>query len=85
MLLLLGHPWCLGGDFNVIRFPSERSTSGRLSWAMREFSIFIDSCNLIDPPLKGARFTWSSHEEVPVLSRIDQRLIGKITSRGFIK
>jgi len=24
-------PWCLGGDFNIIRFPSERSTCGRLS------------------------------------------------------
>ena len=56
-------PWCLGGDFNVIRFPSERSSGGRSSWAMREFSSFIDGCNLIDPPLEGARFTWSSHEE----------------------
>jgi len=24
-------PWCLGGDFNVIRFPSEKSTGGRLT------------------------------------------------------
>ena len=42
---------------------------------MREFSSFIDSCNLIDPPLEGARFTWSSHEEAPVLSRIDRFLL----------
>jgi len=41
---------------------------------MREFSSFIDSYNLIDPPLEGARFTWSSHEEVPVLSHIDRFL-----------
>jgi len=27
--------------------------------------------NLIDPPLEGGRFTWSSHELVLVLSRID--------------
>ena len=67
-------PWCLGGDFNVIRFPSERSTGGHLTWAMRDFSTFIDSGNLIDPPLEGARFTWSSHEADPVLSRIDQFL-----------
>jgi len=33
-------PWCLGGDFNVIRFPSERFTGGRLTWAMRDFSAF---------------------------------------------
>jgi len=66
--------WCLGGDFNVIRFPSERFTDGRSSWAMREFSSFIDSCNVVDPLLEGARFTWSSHEEVSVLSRIDRFL-----------
>ena len=42
--------------------------------AMSDFSDFIDSCNLIDPPLEGGRFTWSSHEEVPVMSRIDRFL-----------
>jgi len=81
-------PWCWGGDFNFIRFPSEISTGWRLSWAMREFSIFIDSCNLIDPPLEGSCFTWSSHEEVLMLARIDRFLYSvdwKITSKGFIK
>ena len=67
-------PWCLGSDFNVVRFPSERATGGRLTSAMTEFSDFIDSCNCIDPPLEGGCFTWSSHEEVPVLSRIDRFL-----------
>jgi len=27
-------PWCLGGDFNVVRFLVERSSGGRLSSAM---------------------------------------------------
>jgi len=61
-------PWCLSHDFNVVRFPSERALGGRLTSTMSEFSDFIDSCNLIDLPLEGGRFTWSSHEEVPVLS-----------------
>jgi len=83
--------WCLGADFNVIRFPSERSMGARLTWAMRDFSVFINSCNLIDPPLEGAHFTWSSHEEVPdfqcyrALTDFFIRLSGKITSKGFIK
>ena len=68
-------PWCLGGDFNVVRFPFERSTGGRLTSVRIEFSDFIDSCNLIDPALEGGRFTWSSHKEVPVLSRIDRFLL----------
>jgi len=41
---------------------------------MIDFSDFIDSCNLIDSPLEGGRFTWSSHEEVPVLSHINRFL-----------
>jgi hypothetical protein len=31
-------PWCIGGDFNVTRFPAERSRDVRLNAAMMEFS-----------------------------------------------
>ena len=61
----------------MVRFPSERSSRGRLTPAMCEFSNFINSCDLVDPPLEGARFTWSSHEEVPILSRIDRFLFSE--------
>jgi len=83
-------PWCLGGDFTIIRFPSDGSTSSRSSWVMREFSSFIDSCNLIDPPLEGARFSWSSHEMKRflcylALTNFSSRLSEKIISKEFIK
>ena len=45
-----------------------------MSYAMVEFSNYIISCDLIDPPLEGGRFTWSIHEDVPVLSHIDRFL-----------
>jgi len=64
-------PWCLGEDFNVGRSPYGRSTEGRLSSAMLEFYDFINSCGLIELPLEDGCFTWSGHEDVPVLSRID--------------
>ncbi|XP_059627963.1 uncharacterized protein LOC132270774 [Cornus florida] len=53
-------PWCLGGDFNSVRSPFERSTGGRWSSEMTQFSYFIDGNLLIDLPLEGATFTWSS-------------------------
>ena len=55
----------------MVRFPL-RSTGGRMTFAMIEFFQFIDSCNLIDPPVEGTHYTRFSHEEVLVLSRIDR-------------
>ena len=60
----------------MVRFPSKTSTREILTSAMCEFSAFIiNLCNLVGSPLEGARFTWSSHEEVPILSRIDRFLL----------
>jgi len=41
---------------------------------MLEFSKFINSCGFIDPLLEGGHYTWSSCEDVPVLSCIDRFL-----------
>ena len=49
-----------GGDINVVRSPYERSLKGKLSSTMVEFYDFINSCSLIDPLLKGGRYTWSN-------------------------
>jgi hypothetical protein len=40
-------PWCFGGDFNVVRFPSERSGAIGFSAAMEEFSEFISEQRLV--------------------------------------
>jgi len=73
----------LGGDFNVVRFPSERSTKRGFTIGMGDFSYFIDSCSLIDPPLEGGCFTWSSHKEVAVLSHIDRFLFSADLEDNF--
>ena len=39
---LLGGPWCVAGDFNVVRFPVECSRGGRLTCSMRRFSKIIE-------------------------------------------
>ncbi|KAL6332195.1 hypothetical protein AAG906_001909 [Vitis piasezkii] len=44
--------WCIGGDFNVSRFPSERNKGGRLAVAMKGFSEMIDDLILRDFPLQ---------------------------------
>jgi len=68
-------PSCCLRDFNVVRFPSERRGETRLTLAMEKLSEFIEDLNLIDFPLEGGSFTWSSGTDQSAISRIDRNLI----------
>ncbi|KAK9929535.1 hypothetical protein M0R45_026631 [Rubus argutus] len=37
---------CVGGDFNVVRFPSEKSNGGRTTKSMRAFNNFLQDTNM---------------------------------------
>jgi hypothetical protein len=68
-------PWCVFGDFNVVRFPNERLGCTRVSSHMIDFSDFIEESNLVDLPLGGGPYTWSSGSDHPSLSRLDRFLV----------
>jgi hypothetical protein len=70
-----GLPWCVFGDFNVIRFPSERRGCTRLTSHLMDFLDFIEESHLVDLPLGGGQYTWCSGSENPSMSRIDRFLI----------
>lgn len=70
-----GEHWCVGGDFNVTRFPSERSGGTRITATMAKFSDSIDEMSLMDYPLKDGKFTWSDNHTQPSFSRIDRFLV----------
>ena len=68
-------PWCYIGDFNIVRFPSERLGGSRLTPAIENFSEFIEELSLIDLPLEGGSYTWLSSSDQPSISRIDRVLV----------
>ena len=47
----------------------------RLTWAMEKFSEFIEDLNLIDLPLEGGRYAWSSGTDQPSTFSIDRALV----------
>ena len=56
-------PRCYIGNFSIIRFPSERLGGSHLTSAMENFFEFIEELNLIDLPLEGGSYTWSSSSD----------------------
>ena len=67
--------WCVVGDFNIIRYPSERLGCESFSPAMFAFSDFIKNNSLVDLPLEGASFTWFRGFGLSSMSRIDRALV----------
>lgn len=69
---LWSDPWCMAGDFNMIKFPFKHSRGGRLSSTMRRFLEVIKDLELRDLPLQGGLFTWSGDLNNRLKSRIDR-------------
>ncbi|RVW39533.1 Transposon TX1 uncharacterized 149 kDa protein [Vitis vinifera] len=68
-------PWCIGGDFNTVRFLKERRNAPRLIAEMRRFSEVIGELGLRDFPLAGGPFTWIGGLNSQASSRLDRFLI----------
>ena len=68
-------PWCLGGDFNVLRYSRERNGEERWTRAMRRFSQVLDDLVLKDLPLQGGVFTWSGGPRNQRLAKLDRFLV----------
>ena len=73
--ILLVQTWSLIGDFNLIRYPSERIGWDSFSPAKFAFSYFIKDNNVVDLPLEGASFTWLRDFDTSSMSRIDRTLV----------
>jgi hypothetical protein len=72
----------VGGDFNIVRYPSERVGLDKISPDMRDFSDFIFSLGLLDIPMEGGSMTWSNSTSS---SRLDRFLFSPSLEDHFSK
>lgn len=50
-------PWCVGGDFNEIRFMSERKECLKRDRGMKDFNDLIDNLELVNIPMLDRTYT----------------------------
>ncbi|KAG5575541.1 hypothetical protein H5410_055675 [Solanum commersonii] len=82
---LFDGPWVIAGDFNVVRFPSEKKNCIRINKAMEDFSDFIEDMELEDPPLIGGSFTWRKGDNYDTAARLDRFLFSEEWEVSFRK
>jgi len=69
------HHILIGGDFNLLRFPHEKS-KGRFDnhWPFL-FNAVIDSLDLREVHMTGIRFTWANSLPEPTYEKLDRVLM----------
>ena len=69
------HPILIGGDFNMLRFPHEKSR-GRFDnhWPFL-FNVVIDSLDLKEVHMSGRQFTWANSLPEPTYEKLDRVLM----------
>ncbi|KAG6658973.1 hypothetical protein CIPAW_03G000300 [Carya illinoinensis] len=65
-------PWCIGGNFNITQFLSERPEVSNLRSSMADFSALFDKPDLINLPLARGDYTWSNGK---AWSRLDRFIV----------
>jgi L-lysine 2,3-aminomutase len=64
-------PMLIGGDFNFIRFPSEKNKEMRRSKWSSMFNAIINTYELKEVEMSGGQFTWSNNHLNPTVEKLD--------------
>ena len=70
-------PYLIRGDFNIIRFSSDKNKPFGVHKHTDLFNNIISIYDLLDIHLVGGKYTWSNNQENPTLERLDRVLISK--------
>jgi len=64
----------MGGDFNIIRNPSEKNNDRYDDRWPFLFNAIIDSLNLREIEMSGRKFTWANAKRIPTYEKLDRVL-----------
>ncbi|KAK3225982.1 hypothetical protein Dsin_005844 [Dipteronia sinensis] len=70
--------WCIGGNFNTVLDPSERRGGESAMVSIKNFSSFVSKAKVVDIPLRGIYFTWTTYRERESRVRLDRFLISPL-------
>jgi hypothetical protein len=70
-------PYLLNGDFNIIRFPSEKNKVGPMHRHSGTFNAIINAYELMEIVMNGGKYTWSNNQTPPTLEKLDRFLMSK--------
>jgi exonuclease III len=68
-------PIIIGGDFNIIRRPDEKSNGNYNDRWPFLFNAVIDTLNLRELELSGRSFTWANHLQNQTFEKLDRILV----------
>ena len=65
------------GDFNVVEWLNEKSSSVRPTRSMIRFNSLIEDMDMVDIPFRNGRFSWPRSRIRPAASKLDRFLLYK--------
>jgi len=68
-------PMIMGGDFNLIRKESEKSSDHYNHLLITQFNDFIGNHQLREVTRVGSKYTWTNKQHVPILVNLDRFLM----------
>lgn len=80
---MISGPWLLLGEFNLVRLPFEKSSANFDAVEAAWFDSTINSMALQELPLLDRWFTWSNHQEHPILAKLDRFMVSTEWSAVF--
>jgi endonuclease/exonuclease/phosphatase family metal-dependent hydrolase len=76
-------PWFIGGDFNLSRFPSDKSTSKINQKYVDGFNDWVNKWGLVEVNPNNRKYTWSNNQENTVLAKLDRVFISTDWEAAF--